>query len=149
MKLVGRWLLVVSMAWPLAARVAAQGDDSFPLTGTVVNPAGRPVELSQFEFFRYFAAQAAIQAFSIPIRLVSLLFFAWAYAFFQNVTVLSFTQDYGRQPLRNLFIQSARLAHRGWGQNHLLILVMLVIGLFTLLLLLTAPSWRLPSSFDS
>lgn len=98
-----------------------------------LNPSGQLVQLSRSQYFRCFAAQAAVHAVSLPIQLISLIFIGWTYSFFQNASVLAFTRDFGRRSLRGLIGQSARLAHQAWGQNILLMLIMLVVGLFAFL----------------
>ncbi|MCP5539444.1 MAG: DUF4129 domain-containing protein [Akkermansiaceae bacterium] len=98
-----------------------------------LNPAGSPVRLGWKRGLRYLAAQVFLQALSWPVRVVSTLFLGWAIAFFQSVSVFAFTRDYGRKPLRHLIADSARMSHAAWGQNHLMLLVLSGIALFTFL----------------
>ncbi|MCB1076670.1 MAG: DUF4129 domain-containing protein [Verrucomicrobiae bacterium] len=95
-----------------------------------LHPSGRPLRLSRGRFLRHLAAQAFIHAFALPIRLISLVFIGWTYAFFQNASVLAFTQDFGRQPLRRTVGLATRFAHQQWGQNYLILLLMSVIAFF-------------------
>lgn len=103
-----------------------------------LHPSGCQVEIGPWRSLRYLAAQAPIQAFSLPSHLVSLLFIGWPLAFFQNATVLSFTQDYGSQPMRHIIYDAARYAHRNWVQNYLVLLLVLVLSFFVWINLLGA-----------
>jgi hypothetical protein len=81
---------------------------------------------------RVLLAQAAFQPwglFLVPLSLVPALPFAWAYAFFQNVTAF----DDGESPqLRELLKKSMRQAALWPGQNHvvLMILAAFALGVF-------------------
>ncbi len=103
-----------------------------------LHPSGNRVDLETGRQGRYLAAQAFVHAFALPVTLVSSIFLGWTVAFFQNATVLAFTQDFGRQPLRQVIRQSAALAQRNWMQNYLVLLVVLVLSLFIWLNLLGA-----------
>lgn len=81
--------------------------------------------------WRSLAAQVLLHAFTLPALLLGLVFvvpFGWIYAFFHNVAVLGGTRDYGNAPLRGLCAAAGRHTHHAWGQNHVVILVLLVIG---------------------
>ena len=93
-------------------------------------PAGKLPPLPGRRVFALFAAQAFLHSFSFPLLLVSMIFAGWVFAFFQNASALAFTQDFEGRPLRKLIRQSARLSHFGWGQNHLVLLVMCAVGFF-------------------
>lgn len=83
--------------------------------------------------FGYLAAQVLIQSTAIPVlagALVCLVPLAWVYAFYQNVSALGLTQDYGNEPLRQLTRDAARQSHWAWGNNHLLLVVLMVFSLF-------------------
>jgi hypothetical protein len=95
-----------------------------------LHPSGRPLRLSRGRFARHLAAQMFIHAFALPVRVLSLPFFGWTSAFFQNASVLAFTRDFGRQPLRGTISLAARFAHWNWGQTHAVLLLMAVISLF-------------------
>lgn len=95
-----------------------------------LHPSGCPLRLSRGRFLRQTAAQILLQSVALPVRLVSLPFVGWSYAFFQNASVLAYTQDFGRQALRRTLGQAARFAHQGWAQNHLVLLLVGVIGFF-------------------
>ena len=96
-----------------------------------LHPSGRQVPMNPARVARYFAAQVPVHAFSLPAHLVALLFLGWPLAFFQNASVLAFTQDYGTKPLRGVVGDATRFAHRNWLQNYLVLLLVLVLSLFT------------------
>ena len=67
---------------------------------------------------------------ALAFGLFFLIPLGWIIAALQNVSVLAFTQDCGRQPLRKLFVHSLRNAHYEWAQNHGILLILGFIGLF-------------------
>ena len=80
---------------------------------------------------RLISSQALIHsttAWVLPLALVSLLPFGWAYAFYHNVTVLAV--DHFRQGgrTRDLFSTALRQTHDRQGLNHGLMIVLLVFG---------------------
>lgn len=80
---------------------------------------------------RSFATQAAIQAtglFVLPLAALVILPFAWAYAFYQNATVLD-----GEDDMKTVVRQAARQSRFWPGQNHLLLLVLTGFGLYVFL----------------
>ncbi|MCB1061695.1 MAG: DUF4129 domain-containing protein [Verrucomicrobiae bacterium] len=95
-----------------------------------LHPSGNQAEFSARRYARYFAAQAFLHAFALPTRLLSLIFIGWTVAFFQNVSVLAFSQDFGRQPLRKVLRLSARFAQENWMQNYLILLLVVVMSVF-------------------
>jgi len=98
-----------------------------------LNAGGEPLVKSRGMLLRYLAAQMLIQATAIPVLVVAvvcLVPLAWVYAFYQNVSSLGLTQDYGYRPLRNLVTDAARQSHWAWGNNHLLMMVVAVFSLF-------------------
>ena len=94
-------------------------------------PAGELPPLPGRRVVRLFAAQVFLHSLALPLLLVSAIFTGWVIAFFQNVSALGFTQQFEGKPLRQIIRRSARLSHYGWGQNHLVLLVMGAVGLFT------------------
>ncbi len=97
-----------------------------------INP-GQTVKRKGWQRFRYTAALWCLQSFAGLALLLGLFFLipaAWIIAGLQNITVLAFTQDYGRQPLRNLFSHSLRCAHYEWPQNHGILVILGFVGLF-------------------
>lgn len=81
--------------------------------------------------WRALAAQVLIHSFTFPALILGLAFvvpFGWCYAFFHNVAVLGLTRDYGRTPLRGLIAAASRHTHHAWGQNHVVMLVLLVFS---------------------
>ncbi|MCF6312000.1 MAG: hypothetical protein L3J39_06075 [Verrucomicrobiales bacterium] len=98
-----------------------------------LNAGGELPHLSAKRSLRYLVAQALIQATALPVLILSLITLiplAWVYAFYQNVSALALTQDYGKRPLRHLLIDAARQSHWAWGVNHTLIAVLAVFCLF-------------------
>ncbi len=98
-----------------------------------VNP-GQMVVFKGWKKVRYFAAQVVLQAFAIPILILSLIIlipFPWTYAFFQNVSALGFSQEYEDQPLRNLFFHAVKLSLRDWGQCVGILIIIQFVALFT------------------
>ncbi|MFV1994113.1 MAG: hypothetical protein ACC661_01655 [Verrucomicrobiales bacterium] len=89
---------------------------------------------------RYGAVQVLLQAVAIPAQLAAFLLvvpFAWVYAIFQNATVLGFSRDHGKAPLRNLLRLAARQSNYQARENHLLILTGSVFAFFAWLNLLS------------
>lgn len=95
-----------------------------------LQPSGNKVELGSGRQLRYLSAQALVHAFALPLTIFSTVFVGWAVAFFQNATVLAFTQDYGRKPLRFLLRDSGSLARYNWMQNYLVLLVVAALSFF-------------------
>lgn len=98
-----------------------------------LNAGGEVIDQSWGRSLRYLAAQVLIQSTAIPVLVLALICvfpLAWIYAFYQNVTALGLTQDYGRKPLRHLVADSARLSHWEWGSNHFLGLIVMIFSLF-------------------
>ncbi len=98
-----------------------------------LNAGDKSAAWSGRKVFDSLAAQVLIQSTAIPVlalALFCLVPFAWVYAFYQNVSALGLTQDYGRQPLRHLIRDAARQSHWAWGGNHLLLTVLMVFSLF-------------------
>ncbi len=114
-------LLVWMKSWQavFAAHATAQ------LTGqALARPTGRSV-------LRIAAAQAIIQPWGfilLPVAAVATLPFGWAYAFYQNATVLGGEDS----DLRGLF-QKARHQAMLWPrQNHFLLALLFLLGVFVL-----------------
>ena len=82
---------------------------------------------------RVFLRQAFVQPsglFLIPLSLLPLLPFAWAYAFYQNVTVLDDGGPAGTSPLLKKSWKQATL----WpGQNHIVLAIMAGFGFYVFL----------------
>lgn len=95
-----------------------------------IHPSGAPAGLSRARLLRYFAAQMFLHSLALPVRVVSLIFIGWTNAFFQGATVLAFTQDHGRQPLRRTIAGAARCAHHHWDQNYAILCLLGLFGLF-------------------
>jgi hypothetical protein len=95
-----------------------------------IHPSGAPAGLSRARMLRYFAAQLFVHALALPVRVVSLIFIGWTNAFFQCATVLAFSQDHGRQPLRRTIAGAARCAHHHWDQNYAILCLLGLFGLF-------------------
>ncbi|NOX99748.1 MAG: DUF4129 domain-containing protein [Verrucomicrobia bacterium] len=98
-----------------------------------LNATGESVERSRGETLRYLSAQALIQSTAIPaliLAMICLIPLVWVYAFYQNVSVLGLTQNYGHKPLRNLISDAARQSHWAWEKNHALAVVLAVFSLF-------------------
>ncbi|HEU0040440.1 MAG TPA: DUF4129 domain-containing protein, partial [Verrucomicrobiae bacterium] len=82
---------------------------------------------------RVFLAQAVLQPsglFLLPLSLLPVLPFAWAYAFYQNLTALD---DGESSQLRSLFKQSCRQAALCPRQNHLVLAILLGFGFYVFL----------------
>lgn len=100
---------------------------------TQLNAGDESPAWSREKIFGHLAAQVLIQSTAIPVlagALICLVPFAWVYAFYQNVSALGLTQDYGNKPLRHLVGDAARQSHWAWGSNHLLLMVLMVFSLF-------------------
>jgi len=98
-----------------------------------LNAGGESIERSRGMSLRYLATQVMIQSTAIPVLVLALICMvplAWVYAFYQNVSALGLTQDYGYRPLRHLVVDAARQSHWAWGNNHLLMMVLAVFSLF-------------------
>jgi len=98
-----------------------------------LNAGGESIERSRGMALRYLATQVMIQSTAIPVLVLALICMvplAWVYAFYQNVSALGLTQDYGYRPLRHLVVDAARQSHWAWGNNHLLMIVLAVFSLF-------------------
>lgn len=77
------------------------------------------------------AVQAALQPsalFVLPVALVIALPFGWAYAFYQNLTVLV-----GKDSIQECFTRAAKQAGLNQGQNHALLSIFFLFGLFCFL----------------
>ena len=93
---------------------------------------------------RIFSTQAIVQPlglFVLPVAIIPVLAFPWAYAFYQNATVL----DDGAETGPGVLVKNARKQTRLWPrQNHLLLVVMLAFALCVFLnwatICLTLPS---------
>jgi len=98
-----------------------------------LNAGGEPLEKSRGMTLRYLAAQVLVQSTAIPvlaIALICMIPLAWVYAFYQNISVLGLTQDYGHRPLRHLVVDAARQSHWAWGNNHLMLVALAVFSMF-------------------
>ena len=97
-----------------------------------INPGQTPKQ-SGWQKFRYTAALWCLQAFTVPALFIGTFFLiplGWIVAALQNFSVLAFTQDYGRQPLRKLMVHGIRNSHYEWAQNHGVLLILGFIALF-------------------
>ncbi len=106
-----------------------------------LNSGGKVNELSGVMSLRYLAAQVLIQSTAIPMLILAVIILmplAWVYAFYQNVSALGLTQDYGKQPLRHLVVDAAKQSHWSWGINHFLVAVLVVFSLFVWMSVLMA-----------
>lgn len=100
---------------------------------TQLNAGDESLAWSRERVFGYLAAQVLIQSTAIPVlagALICMVPLAWVYAFYQNVSALGLTQDYGNEPLRHLTRDAVRQSHWAWGSNHLLLVVLMVFSLF-------------------
>ncbi len=98
-----------------------------------LNATGESVERSRGGTLRYLSAQVLVQSTAIPaliLAMICLIPLVWVYAFYQNVSVLGLTQNYGHKPLRNLVSDAARQSHWAWEKNHGLAVVLAVFTLF-------------------
>ena len=94
---------------------------------------GSAVSISGTLKFRNLSALLLMQAFHMPLMLAGLLFvipLGWIIATFQNFTVLAFTKDFGRRSFQGLLKSSLRNSHYEWGQNHGILVVLLIVSLF-------------------
>lgn len=97
-----------------------------------INPGFTPKQTG-WQRFRYHAAIWLFQAFSFPLLLLGTCFvlpLAWVASTFQNGYVLGLTQEFGKQPLRNLVIRSIRNSHYEWAQNHSVWITLGFLALF-------------------
>ncbi len=84
-------------------------------------------------WIRHSCAQCFLQSTALPMQVLGanvIVPFAWIYAFYQNVTVLGFTQDFGVRPTRGLFRMAARQSNHAARQNHALILLIAFFSFF-------------------
>lgn len=96
-------------------------------------PRSEMAKLSKGRALRCVVAQGFLQSIAIPGQIIGVLLFipfAWVYAFFQNVTVFAFTQDFGDKPTRGLFNLAARQSNYLPRQNHVLIFTGILFSLF-------------------
>lgn len=80
-------------------------------------------------FFRRAAALVFLSAFGLPLQFLAanlIVPFAWTYAFFQNATVLAFTQESERRELRALAGGSIKLSHHEPLPHHLMLIMLFV-----------------------
>lgn len=98
-----------------------------------INPGHLP-ERTALEKFRAGAALIFLQSLWLPLMAIGLFFalpLGWIVAALQNFTILAATRNYGDQPLRNIFVTGLRHSHYDWAQNHGVLLVLTIVGLFT------------------
>lgn len=90
--------------------------------------------LPRTERIRQGIAACFFQSLQTPLLLVGLFFvipLGWIIAALQNASVLAFTQGGEGKTLRRLFGNSFRHSHFDWAQNHGVLLIFAVVGLFT------------------
>lgn len=92
------------------------------------DPVPRSVRLRQIVAICFF------QSLQTPLLLIGLFFvipLGWIIAALQNASVLGFTQNHSEKTLRRLIGASFRHSHYDWAQNHGVLLIFGIVGLFT------------------